>query len=498
MQTVRDIAKLPIDQWPAALRVEPVRGAFDIEVRPPGSKSLTNRALLLAALAEGVSTLTGALVDADDAQVMIAALRKLGAEIEITPQVDDRGESCGNATLRVRGVGGRWKIEPGEVVTLDLHNAGTATRFLTAAAVLQPADAGGIVIDGNARMRERPIGELAALLRELGVNVEELGKPGCVPLRVSAMPRDLVGGRELAVPTTASSQFISALMLVAPFVPGGLALRWVGPVTSWSYIKMTEGILDTLGAQAHDEYGHVMRVRSKRIYGKGGEPAARGLDGFQYAVEPDASGATYMNAAAALVPGARCVQIAEGFGSLQGDGRFMGLLEKVGATKSANLETTEVIGGPQVRGFAQDMSQMPDAAMTAAVLAGFAFQDSTSDQHAPARSTMTGLRTLRVKETDRVAALIAELAKVGVKVEPFTHRDGQGAGDEGVTITPPPGGVDCSPGVPPVEFETYDDHRMAMSLALIGLRRPNVVIKDPACVRKTYPTFWRDLAKVYG
>lgn len=477
-------------EWPAKVRVEPVRGAFDISVRPPGSKSLTNRALLLAALAEGVSTLTGALVEAEDAQVMIEALRRLGAEIDITPEVDEHGESCGNATLRVRGVGGRWKIKPGEVVTLNLQNAGTATRFLTAAAILQPADAGGIVIDGNARMRERPIGELAALLRELGVAVEEMGRPGCVPLKVSAMPKELVGGRELAVPTTASSQFISALMLIAPFVPGGLALRWVGPVTSWSYIKMTEGILDTLGAKAHDEYGHVMRVRSALIYRKAGEGGACGLDGFTYDVEPDASGATYMNTAAALVAGARCVQRSEGFGSLQGDTGFMGVLEKAGAQTRVELDTTEVIGGASVRAIDCDMSQMPDAAMTAAVLGSFA-----SDRP---RSTMTGLRTLRVKETDRVAALIAELAKVGVRVEPFTHRDEQGAGDEGVTITPPAGGIDCSSGVPVVEFETYDDHRMAMSLALIGLRRPNVVIKDPACVRKTYPTFWRDLARLYS
>ncbi|MBX9736888.1 MAG: 3-phosphoshikimate 1-carboxyvinyltransferase [Phycisphaerales bacterium] len=487
LPTVRDIAKLPIDQWPAAVRVEPVRGAFDIEVRPPGSKSLTNRALLLAALAEGVSTLTGALVDADDAQVMIAALRKLGAKIEITPEVDDRGESCGNATLRVRGVGGRWKIEPGEVVTLDLHNAGTATRSLTAAAVLQPADAGGIVIDGNARMRERPIGELAELLRELGVKVEELGKPGCVPLKVYAMPKDLVGGRELAVPTTASSQFISALMLIAPFVPGGLALRWVGPVTSWSYIKMTEGMINAAGAVAIDEGARVMRVHGPA--GPTGERTSR-LSAFAYAVEPDASGATYMNAAAALMPESRCIQPAGGFRSLQGDVAFMGVLEKAGARSLVSTNSTNVVGGESVSAFDLDMGQMPDAAMTAAVLASFA--------SGGACSTLTGLRTLRVKETDRVAALIAELAKVGVKVESFTHRGEDGADDEGIRITPPTGGIDCSAGVPLVEFETYDDHRMAMSLALIGLRRPNVVIKDPACVRKTYPTFWRDLAKVYS
>jgi len=494
--TVRDIARLPIEAWPERVRVEPVGRAFDVVIRAPGSKSLTNRALLLAALAEGESTLTGALVEAEDAQVMITALRRLGAVIEVTAEVDERGESCGNATLRITGVGGRWKIKAGEVVTLDLRNAGTATRFLTAAAVLQAGESGGIVIDGNARMRERPIGELAALLRGLGVRVEELGSARCVPLRVGALVDGADGGsvagvgREVAVPTTASSQFISALMLIAPFIRGGLSLRWVGPVTSWSYIKMTEGIIEAVGARAKDELGRVMRVQSARVGGSCGVgEGAVGLDGFTYDVEPDASGATYLNCAAALVAGARCVQRSEGIGSLQGDVAFMDVLEKAGAQARVDAGSTEVIGGASVRAFDHDMGQMPDVAMTAAVLASFATGG--------AGSVMTGLRTLRVKETDRIAALIAELAKVGVKVEPFTHRDAQGAADEGVSVTPPLGGIDCSMGAVPVEFETYDDHRMAMSLALIGLRRPGVVIRDPGCVRKTYPTFWRDLARVY-
>jgi 3-phosphoshikimate 1-carboxyvinyltransferase len=466
MQTVRDIAKLPIAQWPAAVRVEPVRGAFDIEVRPPGSKSLTNRALLLAALAEGVSTLTGALVDADDAQVMIAALRKLGAEIEITPEVDDRGESCGNATLRVRGVGGRWKIKAGEVVTLDLHNAGTATRFLTAAAILQPQQSGGIIIDGNARMRQRPIGELVDALNGLtdrGARVRYVGDEGFPPVLVPTIESEWISAMRQCFAPARSGQFVSAMMLLAPFLPHGLEAFFTGAPTSMSYVAMTLRVLEQVGVRVHGRPPGDVRIEPSRV------------SGFDMKIEPDASGSTYFVCAARLVPGSK-VLIADlrtdAPDPLQADARFGSMMPKPDVCRAVDA----------------DLSDLPDAAMTAAVLAAFA----------PAPSTLTGLRTLRVKETDRIQALVNELGKIGVRVEPFGYTNDNGQADEGIRITPPRGGIDCSPGVPLVEFETYDDHRMAMSLALIGLRRPNVVIKDPACVRKTYPTFWRDLAKVYG
>lgn len=467
---VRDIAKLPIDKLPRQVRIEPLTSAAEVTIRPPGSKSLTNRALLLAALAEGTCTLTGALVEADDAQVMIRALRQLGAEIEITPELHD-GEPSGNATLRVRGVGGRWKLAKRESVTLNLNNAGTATRFLTAAAILQPPDAGGIVIDGNERMRQRPIGELVDAinaLTERGPRVGYVGAEGFPPVMVPVMAIDWISGMGQAFGRTSSSQFISALLLVAPFLPSGLEIAFVEPPTSKSYIEMTLSMLRSLGVDVRGDIAAGVRV------------AGGGLAGFTLAIEPDASGATYFVAAQRLIAGTRITLPGlEVRTSAQGDAAFASVISAFGPSGGRACEL--------------DLTLMPDAAMTAAVLACFA--DGTSTLH--------GLRTLRVKETDRIAAMVTELGKVGVVVEPFAYVDPHGQKDEGIRITPPMladggRGVDCSRGAAEVVFYTYDDHRMAMSLALIGLRRPNVIIDDPACVRKTYPTFWRDLARLYG
>lgn len=439
---------LPIPPWPRG------RAPFDVRVRPPGSKSLTNRALLLAALAEGGSTLRGALVDADDAQRMAAALRQLGATIDITGDV-----------ARVRGVGGRWRATAEQ--RLDLNNAGTATRFLAAAATLSPVP---IVIDGNARMRQRPIGELIAALEPLGVRAEYLGANGFPPVRLIP-PAELPHAATIEIPTTLSSQFISALALIAPWLPGGLTLRLVGEVTSASYVAMTVGLLDRLGVPIRTSEGlAVVRI------------AAAPLAGFTHDIEPDASGATYFWAAAAILAGARC-QV-EGLTplSLQGDAEFPAMLERAGAQADrAAPGGISVRGSGTIEPVMADLAQMPDAAMTLASVLAFA----------KGRSVLRGLKTLRVKETDRIEAMRIELAKIGVKVEPGVMGD-RGA----ITIDPPVGGVDCSSGVPHVEFDTYDDHRMAMSLSLIGLRRPNVWIRDPACVAKTYATYWRDLGRL--
>jgi len=234
----------------------------------------------------------------------------------------------------------------------------------------------------------------------------------------------------------------------------------------------------------HSADQRVIRVR--------GENGAAGLRGFEYRVEPDASGATYFWAAAAVTPGAVCRVMGLDDDSLQGDSDFPMLLRRMGAvvhehkrggTAEGGTESHIEVTGPRLlKPILADMSEMPDAAMTLAAVACFA----------QGTSILRGLRTLRVKETDRIAAVCAELAKIGVDIEPAA------AGDpDALTITPPRNGVDCSPGAARVEFETYDDHRMAMSLAIIGLRRPNVFIKNPACVAKTYPTFWRDFALLY-
>jgi 3-phosphoshikimate 1-carboxyvinyltransferase len=472
-------------------------------VRLPGSKSLTNRALLLAALADGHSTLTGALVDADDAQVMIAALRTLGAGIEITPDVID-SQPTGNATIRVLGVAGRWKIAPGAVVELDLHNAGTATRFLTAAAILQPDNAGGIIIDGNARMRQRPIGELVDAMTAAGLRVEYVGQVGFPPVRIWPVGELQQQTIAFEFGVTASSQFISAVMMLGPSLSNGLTLGLPKQATSVEYVHMTRKLMKRLGVSFRqvglDGYVGNAHLNMRKPH----------LPGFPYSVEADASSATYFMAIPVIVPGLRVRLIGEGFRALnraewennlreprflQPDFSFCQVVTEFGAKYSVEEHSHHVASSTGRTPLALDieMRAMPDAAMTAAVLACFA----------NGTTTLRGLRTLRVKETDRIAAMVAELAKVGVAVEPFAYVDAEGQSDEGIRITPPPQsdgtlGIDCSHNAPKVLFETYDDHRMAMSLALIGLRRPNVVIDNPTCVCKTYPTFWRDLARVYG
>lgn len=459
----------PLGELPDPLPIPRVGRAFDVRVRPPGSKSLTNRAILLAALADGESTLTHALVDADDAQVMVRALRALGAGVEID-----------GSTVRVRGVGGRWRVGT-DGVTINLNNAGTATRFLTAAAVLAPAGSGGIVIDGNARMRERPIRELGDALARLGVRVEYLGGNGCPPLRVHPPADGSALARTIEFGTTASSQFISAVMLVAPLLPGGLRVISRDPVTSPSYIAMTRALMGRVGVRV-ESGGEAGCTLDERI----GPQAVRG---FTLDIEPDASGATYFEAAAALVPGARCaidgldLSPTPGAGSMQGDARFVGVISAMAGAVERLGTAVRVTGGPRLVGVDADLSDMPDTAMTAAVLACFA----------DGPTTLRGLRTLRVKETDRLEALRVELGRLGagVRILPDVLH---GEADEALEITPPSSGGAGSV----VAFDTYDDHRMAMALALVGLRRGGVLIREPACVRKTYPTFFQELARLYA
>ncbi len=476
-----EMLRRPLGEMPRELEMMPLPGPFDVKIRPPGSKSLTNRALLLAALAEGESVITGALIDADDARVMIDALRQLGAGIEVVdparwnpdrkgggaPSGAERASpvagapgSMAQVELHVKGTGGRLRGN----CTLNLKNAGTATRFLTAAACL--AD-GPVEIDGNERMRQRPIGELVAMLRQLGVRVEELGVPGCVPVKVWPIPSS-TPQHVLKIGQTASSQFVSAILMIGQLLPRGLLVEFEGRPTSESYIEMTLALMDEWPGGSGDAsvegelpFAHLHRGR---------------YFGNTYSVEPDASGATYWWGAEAIVAGSRCAVPIDPSTSVQADSRFGDALRH--------------------RGGHVDLTLMPDAAMTLAVVACFASPGGTT--------TITGLRTLRVKETDRLEAIRTELTKVGARVEVFqtptmseSASESSGPPDEGLRITPPPGGIDCSPGVPRVVFETYDDHRMAMSLALIGLRRPNVVIRDPQCVAKTYPTFWRHLSLLY-
>ncbi len=466
----RPLADLP-DPLPIVPPTRPRgRPPADITVRPPGSKSLTNRALLLAALADGVTTLRRPLLEADDAERMLAAIETLGAKVERIPSSEPRASARAvpddAPDLRITGVAGRWPVPP-EGVTIDVAGAGTAARFLAAASLLAT---GPVTITGNARMKQRPIAELADALRSVGATVEHLESPDCPPVRITPPPGNIPTTAAVALGNTQSSQFISALLLVGGFLPSGLALRLALPITSESYVRMTLDLLASLECPARSAADlSVIQVSHA--------PRA-----FDLEIEPDASGATYFWAAGALLRDATVRVDGLAGESLQGDARFIDELERMGATIATRGTIVTCRAPDGLRSTMTSLHDMPDAAMTLAVCASFA----------PGTSIFRGVRTLRVKETDRIAALVNELAKVAVTVEPDLMGD-----PDAISITPPPRGIDVSQDAPRVEFDTYDDHRMAMSLALLGLRRPNVWIRDPACVAKTYPGYWQDLARLY-
>ncbi len=431
-----------------AILITPPTAPFRFSITPPGSKSLTNRCLLLAALAGGRTVLHRPL-RADDTEVMVAALRQLGVAIEAV-------ESGGQwESLQIIGHEGRLRGG----CTLDGHNAGTAVRFLTAACLLADAP---VVIDGDDRMRQRPIGELVDLLRSRGAVIEYVSRDGGLPLRVS--PGPLAGG-ELAVGSTLSGQFISALLMIGPCMSGGLQLRATGPLTSPGYIAMTLGCMDRFGA-AIEATPTLDRI-----------DIARGsYEGIEVAIEPDASSATYFLAAAAVSPGSVCTIEGLGKGSLQPDVRFVDALNEMGAGITFGRDFLTAIGTHEpLHGIDIDCALMPDAAMTLAVLAAFARGETV----------LRGLSTLRHKETDRLAALKAELTKLGATVE---IED-----DELLVIEP---GGDSRQRSDAVCIETYDDHRMAMAFSIAGLVRPGVRIANPSCVNKTYPRYWDEFARM--
>jgi 3-phosphoshikimate 1-carboxyvinyltransferase len=416
---------------PPALPIEP-RGHLDARVQVPGSKSITNRALLIAALADGTSRLMGCLSSVDT-EVMREALLALGAQLEIG---DD---------WFVQGTGARLRCPD---APLHTENSGTSARFLTAVATLAP---GPVTIDGSSRMRERPIGDLADALRALGAGIEILGRNQCPPVRV--LGGGLPGG-EAEIDARRSSQYVSAVLLAAPYASQKVQLRFVDEVlVSRPYVDLTLEVMRAFGAEAGwTRKGH-LEVRSGRPY------VAR-----DYQVEPDASSAAYPFCAAAIAGGrVRVENIPER--SVQADFGLLPLLERMGC------RVRREAGGVEVRGPAQglrslgevDMNALPDAALAYAVVALFA--------NAPTRITNVG--NLRIKETDRLAALETELRRLGARAE---------AGVDWLRITPGP--------LHGAEIETYDDHRMAMAFALAGLRVPGVVIRDPACVSKTWPNYF--------
>lgn len=430
---------------PDSIAIQPI-AAFRATITPPGSKSLTNRALLLAALADGVSTLTGVLF-ADDSRRMLEALQSLGFAVDIDEP---------NATVRITGLGGAI---PAKQASLNLGNAGTAYRFLTAACCLGD---GTYVLDGIERMRQRPVAQLVGALRELGADIRFLQTDGCPPLNIRATGH--LRGGEITMPPTLSSQYISALLQIGGYCDQGLTIRFDGPVTSRPYVEMTLRLMHQFGVAAKVDPLFTCIEISPGKY----KPT-------DYAIEPDASNASYFLAAAAIVPGATCTIEGLGRRSLQGDVGFADVLHKMGAGLAYGNDFITILaprGSDKLRAVDVDLNHMPDMAQTLAAVALFA----------EGRTIIRNIGNLRVKETDRLAALRNELTKLGATVEI--------EGDD-LFITPPSDGR-----VKPAAIDTYDDHRMAMSFAIVGLRSAGVVINDPKCVNKTYPEFFEHLGRL--
>ena len=417
--------------------VTPAPGPLDATVSVPGSKSLTNRALVCAALARGRSTIDGALV-ADDTQAMRIALAALGAGMA-------RDSSSGR--LLVTGTGGRLRPGPLE---LDMRLSGTTSRFLLPVVALGE---GEYRIDGAPPLRARPMGPVLDGIRTLGAEVRHEGEPGCLPVTIVA-PGGLDGG-DVAVAGDTSSQFLSGLLLAAPYARGGVRLRLTTALVSRPYVELTQAVMGAFGV----EVGPDLDV-----------PAGR-YRATTYVVEPDASTACYFLAAAALVGGRVTVQ-GLGEGTRQGDARLADLLAAMGADVERTATATTVTGTGRLRGLGRvDLADMPDQAQTLAVLAPFA--DGPTE--------VTGVGFIRGHETDRIAAVVTELGRLGVAARET---------DDGFVV---------EPGTPrPARIATYDDHRMAMSFALVGLRVPGVEIEDPDCVAKTFPGFWAALDGLSG
>ena len=418
------------------LELKPARRAAGT-VRLPGSKSISNRVLLLAALAAGNTEVQG-LLDADDTRVMIDALRLLG--VHLTERAD---------SVDVAGIGGAF---PEKKADLFLGNAGTALRPLAAALALSE---GEYHLRGVARMHERPIRDLVDALRGLGARIDYAGKEGYPPLTIHPAK---ISVAPVKVKGDVSSQFLTALLMALPIARRESAIEVQGELISKPYVDLTLNTMRRFGVE-------VARTawRSFSI------PAASYVSPGRIYVEGDASSASYFLAAGAL--GGGPVRV-EGVGrdSVQGDVRFVDVLERMGAKVSVFDNAIEVKGEKKLRAIDMDMNHIPDAAMTAAVLALFA----------DGPSTIRNIASWRVKETDRIAAMSNELRKLGADVT---------AGDDFLKIAP----GKIKPGI---LIDTYDDHRIAMSFALVALGGVPVKINDPGCVAKTFPRFFDEFGKI--
>jgi 3-phosphoshikimate 1-carboxyvinyltransferase len=427
--------------YPEKLEIRPLDGPPAATIVVPGSKSITNRALILAALSDPDtgSELTGVL-QSEDTEIMEGALRALGFRLTT---------DWPNQTVHVRRGASASPI-PAKDADLFVGNSGTTMRFLTAMVSL---GTGWYRLDGVTRMRERPIDDLLSALRQLGVDAQSEHNDGFPPVIIDA---DQIGGGEVRIRGDTSSQFLSAILMVAPLASENVTIEVDGPLVSQPYVAMTVQMMEQFGIQISTDLSTYFHLPVRPWY-----------NGRKYQIEPDASAASYFFGAAAISRG-RVTVPSISLEGLQGDARFVMLLYQMGCDVKRKPDRIMVAGSP-LHGIDVDMNSISDTVMTLAAVACFA----------EGPTTIRNVAHIRHKETDRLAALATELRRLGAEVDEFA---------DGLTITPRP--------LHGAEVETYNDHRMAMSLALIGLKVPGVVIKNPGCVAKTYPGFWDDLEKL--
>ena len=415
-----------------SLLMTPFAAPAEGVVSLPGSKSHTNRALLCAALSEGTSRLSGVLF-ADDTDAMLKAIVSLGATVE-----EDRK----NLEIEVTGLAGAPTFRD---LIIDARLSGTTSRFLLPTLA---AGKGEVTLDGAPQLRSRPFAEQIEALRNLGCDLEELGTPGGLPIKLAS--RGLEGG-EVEISAETSSQFISGLMLAAPLYPSGLKIRLVGPPVSRPYLNLTVKVMRDFGVSVEEPDGLTYIV-----------PPGRYL-AADLRIEPDASAASYFFAAASITQG-RVKVVGLHRESYQGDVRFADVLEQLGA-KVVWGENYIEVQGDRIHGGIFDLRDFSDTAQTLAALAAFAESDIE----------ITGIGFIRRKETDRIAGMVTELAKCGV--EAIEREDG-------LIVRPDLWSLRGA------SVDTYGDHRMAMSMALLSLRVPRVTINDHDCVAKTFPAFF--------
>ena len=414
--------------------VVPLASTLNTSVRVPGSKSVAARALVCAALAVGESTVSN-LPSGDDTEAMLDGVALLGVTIE------RQGDSVRFASS--------MPVDRTEPLVIDARLAGTTARFLTAVASLRR---GEVVITGEEALRRRPMHDLHQALADIGFDVSPLNGSGMLPVSVKRGEQKSV---RVIIPATTSSQFTTALMLIAPKLPQGLSIVTEGEAVSQSYLDMTVGVQTSFGVEPIERQQQVFRYESSNYVGT------------QYEVEPDASSASYPLAAAAIA-GGRVVVSGLGRSSLQGDSKFAEVLVQMGCSVACSGDDVVLSRSPEnpLIGVTVDMRDMSDLVPTLAVVAAFA-QTST---------TITGVGFIRKKESDRIGDLSAELRKLGVSVD--EHPDG---------LTVHPSATHAG------NVDTHHDHRLAMALALIGLVTPGVVINDPMVVTKSWPEYWNML-----